>query len=437
MAPMTRTLRFSAMLLLGAPLSPASRAATIFEPGSVVVTPGTPVSGVTVKGTVGSPASGVPGGGSVLGRVSLRNRFGTSHFTMDDTPVLPAAPVEDAVEAPRDAVMGPEDVVLPGEAAAREMGASEATARPVASSRETLSPERLDAMFDGASAAPAVAPPVEWWTVGEKRYGSTRELLAAPRASLHGQPAVYHYRLSPKPVNLAHDAASVVDGAASAAIGGMLVGGVLAFVAALADLLNTAATYSHYVSPYGLIMAVPAVLAGLAGAWYAARERLRFRREGEAVAGELKVTDGGLRFVSGGVDADLVAHAEATPVNTRGAGPRWYDAFLGIAAAAVFGGSVIVPLGPAILGVIGVATLSFGTNVQPYIGGAIAGFGAAAGVWLAFMHLPLAWAIGLTLGIPAVLGILLAPRVRSALALSSQLSAAKPWWSREPARPWG
>ncbi len=284
----------------------------------------------------------------------------------------------------------------------------------------------------------AYRPPVEWWTVGTRRFDSTQALLASGVADKGPVPAVHHYRPSPARIGAGRWLGSAAGGLAAggffsaflgflfASFGAILGTVTLTSITADADILSGAVFFGAFGAVAGLL----AALRGMHG----------LSKNGVTREGVLTKENGALIFTAGRRVADLARHAGAEVLLRRKV-PLWrtgmllgalvVPAFLLLSFVPLV--NVVVPL--AVGGIVG-RSLASGRNalyMLPEAAGAAVAGTAAIAVWAGISSLGWVamapWLIGAT-AVLALSGALLGEATMwSGMDYAMRVSGS--WWSDE------
>lgn len=295
-------------------------------------------------------------------------------------------------------------------------------------------------------------PVAESWTVGDKAYQSTEDLLAQS-ADLENAWATYRYRAQdePTPLNAREKVQNVIGnaglGAAGGAAAGAVVGGGLSVLAGLGSLLSAIAGGGAQHVSNSLLWApvmIGATLGAVAGGVYGFGKEAPV--EGGAVVGQLTKNAHGAAFYPQGKVAkkvDLQEFVKAPVPDSKPAqepkSEPLKNAALGALAAAASPAALFLPLiGPFVMPGVGAAIgsqvdqrTSLGTTL-----GLAAGIGITSGGLIA---LPAYFQTGnavplmaLTGGL-ALAGAVLGNKVITELNTeSSGRTYGQQWWNEPP-----
>lgn len=292
-------------------------------------------------------------------------------------------------------------------------------------------------------------PASERWYLKDSSYGSTSELLAAINARpelAQGDVSYYHRVVAEKAPTRSEKiraslGAAVVVGAVGAFIGA-LAGGAILLMALVGGVL-TLMSYGHPQDPSVWLFLGPMAAGYITSAVIGFRKNWREMTGSQGfngkISGTLRRAMGSSLWVfvpQGSTDGiDLAEHAAAPVYKRPQLVSRWYDPFLGLAAAAALAASAFVPLGP---GMLGAALESRLTKTRTgsaagFVLGLVFGYAAIIGLyhlaqWLGY------WPVGLGLAALAKMGgRFLIPLWRRDEGMMSELDKLSPWWHRAEA----
>lgn len=297
---------------------------------------------------------------------------------------------------------------------------------------------------ESPSSNAGLRPASERWYLKDGSYGSTSELLAAINARpelANGDVSYYHRVIAEKAPTRSEKiraslSAAVVVGAVGAFIGA-LAGGALLLMALIGGVL-TLMSYGHPQDPSAWLFLGPMAAGYITSAVMGFRKNWREMTGSQGfngkISGTLRRAMGSSLWVfvpKGSSDGiDLAEHAAAPKYERPKLRSRWYDPFLGLAAAAALAASAFVPLGP---GMLGAALESRLTKTRTgsaagFILGLVFGYAAIIGLyhlaqWLGY------WPVGVGLAALAKMGgRLLIPLWRRDESMMSELDKLAPWW---------